>query len=452
MQRDGTAPIRRWSSHRHFVLAAIGASLGLGNVWRFPQLLTEHGVPFLLAYLGALLLLGLPLLVAELVLARRMQGAISAEFPVQLRTAQAGPAWRVLPWLTLAAAWAVLVYLAVFGGWLLAYGVAALGGGFDDATVRGLALRFDALAGSPVTSMAWSSLFLGGAVAVSAAGLRRGAEHATQVALALLAACWTALLVAVAVDGQLGAGFTALVAPTLGSATGDALLAGLGQAFYTLTLGVGVMHAYAAHLPPGGALPRLASWVVLGDTLFAVVAAVAVLGLLAAAGLDADAGPRLLFTTLPAALGRLPHGGWLAVPFYLGCTLLAWLLALALLEPLLLALAAAWRLGRKRAAVAAGAVAWLPALLLAGTYAMSSIGPGSGPFAWLDVVGGKVLVPLAALLLALFVGWVLPESARRTALPLVPEAQYRTWRALLRYAVPPLLVILVGAGILRGPP
>jgi len=119
MERDGSPGVVRWSSHRRFVLAAISAALGLGNVWRFPQLVAEHGgAAFVAIYLLVLLLLGLPLLTAELVLARRMQEPLASGFAAEVRAAQAAPAWRLLPWVTLLAAWSVLAYLGVVGGWL----------------------------------------------------------------------------------------------------------------------------------------------------------------------------------------------------------------------------------------------------------------------------------------------------------------------------------------------
>lgn len=456
MERDGSPGVVRWSSHRSFVLAAISAVLGLGNVWRFPQLVAEHGgAAFIAIYLLLLLLLGLPLLTAELVLARRMQEPLASGFAAEVRAAQAAPAWHLLPWLTLLAAWSVLAYLGVIGGWLTAYATAALGGAFAEATPRALALRFDALAGDAPASVAWLTLFLGSATWVSALGVRRGLERALPVAFALLGLSAGALFLMLLAGELLGAGLAALAAVDLDAVGWDSVGAALGQAFFTLTLGVGALHAYALRLPPGGSLPRLAARVLLADTGLALLAAVAVLALLAGAAEETASGPRLLFASLPAALGHLRQGGALALPVYLACAVLAWLLALALLEPLVQALDARLRLGRRRAALVAGLAVWLPALLVALAIAAGTLAswPARGPFGWFEALAGRLLVPLTALLLALFVGWVLPEGARRAVLPLVPEAQYRTWRALLRYAVPPLLllVFLAGAGILPAP-
>ncbi len=460
--RDGSARVARWSSHRMFVVAAVGATVGLGNAWRFPQLVAEHGgAAFVAVYLLLLLLLGWPLLLAEMVLARRVAGGLPRRFPREVRAAQAAPAWRHLPWLVLAAAWAVLACLVVSGAWLLAYLGAALQGAFADTTARSVALRFDALAGAPAVGVAWLSLFLGGAVAVCANGVRRGLERAAQVGLALVALGWGVALVAVAVDGDATTGLARLAVFDPGAVGGAGLRAALLQAFYTLTLGVGVMHAYAVHLPRGGSLPGLALRVVAGDTLFALLAASLVLTLLGAAGLAPTTGPRLVFESLPLAFGRLAGGGpWLAVPVYLGLVAVAWMTALALLEPLVLALAGVRRrgrrLGRVRAALLVGASAWLAGTLLLFLFAASRGGRwvGQGVYGWLEYLGGHLLVPAAALLLALFVGWQLPAQGARAAMPLVSEPLYRGWRSLLRYAVPPLLALLLLAatGILPVPP
>jgi len=456
MERDGSARVARWSSHRVFVIAAIGATIGLGNVWRFPQLVAEHGgSAFILVYVLALLLLGLPLLIAEMVLARRTCGALPATFPAEVRAAQAAAGWRLLPWLTLVAAWLVLAVLVVIGSWLLAYLTTAISGGFAGISAHGVALRFDALVRSPEVGIGWLTLFLGGTVVVSALGVRRGLERAATLGLALVAGCWGLGLLLLLSAGQLGAGLAWSFTFDPGALGVDGLLAALAQAFFTLTLGAGAMHAYTVHLPPGGALPGFAARVILGDTALALLVTVLVLSLLASSGQDAVAGPVLLFAALPVALGGLSNGGWLAVVLYASFAVVTWLTALALFEPLVLALAAKRRCNRLCAALMTGVSLWLAGLLLVSSFAFTPGGRwvGHGPFGWFEFVGGRVLIPLSALLLALFIGWVLPERERRTVLALVPVAQYRAWRMLLRYAVPPLLllVFLAGADILRSP-
>ncbi len=457
MLRDGAARAVHWSSHRAFVIAAAGATLGLGNAWRFPGLVAEYGgLAFVAAYLLALGLLGLPLLLAELVLARRVTGALPVHFPIEVRLAQAAPAWRAWPGMVLAAAWVVLAVLLVSGAWLLGYLGEALLGGFGDPTPRAVALRFDALAASPAVGAGWLTLFLGSAVAVSAAGVRRGVERAARGGLLLVCVTWGIAFLGVLAGGGAADGFARLFLFEMQALGVDGLLAALSQAFYTLILGVGVLHAYATYLPAGGSLPRLAVRIVLADTLFALLATLVVLGLLAAAGLEPATGPTLLFERLPLAFARMTGGGWLAVVLYAGLTALAWLTTLALLEPLVLALVAWRRLGRLRAALLIGAVLWLAGVLLLVSFAGTPGGrwAGQGAFGWLEFLGGRLLVPLAALLGALFVGWQMREETCRLALPLVSEGLYRTWRALLRYVVPPLLglIVLAVTGILPGLP
>jgi NSS family neurotransmitter:Na+ symporter len=441
MLRDGTVRGTRWSSHQAFVIAAIGATLGLGNAWRFPGLVAEHGgLAFVAVYLVVLGLLGLPLLLAELVLARRVTGALPVHFPAEVRLSQAAPAWRAWPWLVMVAAWMVLACLLVTGSWLLGYLAAAFQGGFANPTPRAVALRFDALASAPTVAIGWLTLFLGSAVAVSAAGVRRSVEHAAWGGLVLAGFAWGTALIGVLVDGEAGAGFARLYTFDPSALGGVGLVAALTQAFYTLTLGVGVMHAYATHLPPGGALPMLAWRIVLADTLFALLATLVVLGLLAAAGLEPATGPRLLFERLPLAFARVRRR--LAG----GCDLF---------RPGGAGLAD--HAGAARAP-GAGAVIVAPAgpcpggvagwcQLVAGhdaaagglrRHAGGALGR-QGPYGWLEFLGGRLLTPLAALLAALFVGWQLEERSCRLVLALVPEPLYRAWRVLLRYLVTGIL-------------
>ncbi|MDX1593083.1 MAG: sodium-dependent transporter [Gammaproteobacteria bacterium] len=457
MPRDGSARVARWSSHRAFLFVAVGATVGLGNVWRFPGLVAEHGgILFVGVYLAALLLLAMPLLLAELALARRATGGLTATFGGEVRRALAAPAWRAFPWLVLGAAWTVLAVLVLGGSWLLAYLAHALPGGFAESTARGVALHFDRLAGSPASGLGWLTLFLAAATAISAAGIARGLERAMVGGLLVVVACWGLVTLLWLPDGRLGGAVDLLLTPDWDALGPVGVREALVQAFYTLTLGAGVMHALAVHLPPGGSLPGIAARIALGDTLFALLATLLVLAGLAAAGLAPTAGPRLLFESLPLALARLQAPAWIAAPLYLGFVTVAWMTTLALFEPLVLALADRRGFDRARAAVAVGVSLWVAGGVVLVSLAGSRGGRwvGQGPFGWLEYLGGHLLVPLVGLLMALFVGWLWPERARRRALPLVPVGLYRAWLVLLRYLVPAWLVLLLAAvtGILPGPP
>ncbi|HEY5789884.1 MAG TPA: hypothetical protein VIX81_04615, partial [Gammaproteobacteria bacterium] len=267
-----------WSGNARFVAAAGGAAIGLGSLWRLPLLAADHGgSAFLAVYLLALLLLGLPLLIAEWLPARRTRLPLLQAYPLLVREAQAAPAWRLLPWLVLAACLLLLGQLALVGGWSLAYLASSAYGAAGGPGPESPARVFAALARAPLPLLLWPALFLAVPLLVSARGLRRGLEPAALLALPLVALGLLWLLLGVAGGHGLAAGLGLLLGFDAGALGWRGVLAALAQAALTLLLAVGAMHAYAARLQPGAALPRLALGVLLLDSGLALLAAAALL-------------------------------------------------------------------------------------------------------------------------------------------------------------------------------
>jgi len=439
-----------WSSPGHFLLAATGVLLGLGSLWRFPYLATDYGGgAFVVVYLVALVALGLPLLIAIWLPGRRTQFGPVTAYRLLIREAQAHRGWLLVPWLMLAACLLVLSYLGVFGGLTLAYlaHLSVAGLPSDPERLYGL------LAGDAWQLVAWQGLFLLLVTAVSAAGLRRGVERASAVAMpSLLLALLALLLLA---DGHLGVAIGQLFAFDGGALGWRGVLAALTEVVFTLTLGVGVLHLYAARLGPGAPLPRMALQLLLIDTVLALMIALVVLAVLAAAEVTPTGGAALLYIALPRALAVLDGGRWGGIVLYVAAALLVWLTALALLEPLLARLMAARGMTRRRAALTTALAVFACGQLTVFALAEPATwhGLGRGFFEWKEFVAARVLIPVSLLLGVLFVGWVLPEQARRAELPLLSRPLYSVWRIWLRWGVPALLVVvfLTTTGILGGP-
>jgi NSS family neurotransmitter:Na+ symporter len=445
-----------WSSARQFLFATAGATVGLGSFWRFPGLVAEYGGgAFLVVYLCALFVVGIPLLVAEWLPARRTHAAPPQAYRELVRESHAARPWRWLPWLIFASGFVVLVVLGVVASWVLVYLVRAIEGTLAVDGPRDAGLLFDGTVRDPGRLLLWQAIFLGSIAAVSAWGVRPGIERATRILLPLLLTGLVTLLLLAANSGMLDAGLEATFSVDFSLLGWSGTLAALGQAALTFALGVGAMHAYAAYQVIGMPLPRLALQLALFDCAVVVAASVAVCALLATPGKPPASGFELLFAVLPVAAGALPAGAWVA-GILLACILMAgWLTALALLEPLV-----QWRVTRRstsRGWIAFGfaALAWSAGAAILVPYAEVAGAPWSGRllFEQTVLISGRVLVPGSVLLGALFVAWWLPDGSRRNEMLLVPLPLYRAWVWTLRYAAIPLLVLVIlsGAGILGTP-
>ena len=428
----------QWGSRAGFVLATIGSAVGLGNIWRFAYVAGENGGGvFLIVYLAFIVLIGLPLVVAELALGRRGQGDAVAAFS----TTAGGDSgrWQIAGWLAVAGAVLILSYYAVIAGWALGYATGALSGTLWDAAASGYGGYFRAFIAGHVEPVLWQAAMLTGAAAVVAGGIQGGIERINRWLMPTLAVIVAGLAAyAVSLPGS-GAGVRFLLAPDW-SAFGrpEVYAAALGQAFFSLGVGMAVFMTYGSYLPRGVALPASAAAVVAGDTLFAVVAGLAVFPGVFAFGLDPTAGPELAFITLPQIFLAMPGGRVVGTLFFLLLTAAALTSMVSLLEvPVAVAMR---RLGvRRRAATAAATVLvfalGLPSALGFGLLAHIRIGR-HGILDAVDAAVSNLLLPAGGLTIALFVGWRIERAVALREADLGGTRSGVVWLWLLRIAVP----------------
>lgn len=438
-----------WASHRGFLLAALGASVGLGNVWRFSYVAGENGGgAFLLVYLLMVLLIGVPLLLGELVLGRASQ----MESAAALRVLAPATRWKHVGVLGVVAASVILAYYAVIAGWVLRYMALYVGSTTHQLGTEGYANAFNGYVQQALQPLLWQLLCMALAMAVIVKGVQRGIE---QVSLMLMPAL-ALLLLGLAVYGATLPGF-AQAAAFLFSPDWSALLrpqvylAALGQAFFSIGLAMGVMITYGSYLPRTQNLPRAALTIALGDTLFAITAGLMIFPAVFSYGLDPAQGPGLAFVVLPEVFAQMPGGALVGAAFFLLLSIAALTSMVALLE-----VPVAWamqRLGwsRLRACLGLGVLLYLlgvPASLGFGVWHDVQLG-GQSILDTMDFIAVDLLLPLSGLLLALFIGWVWAADAARSASDLQHGHVGRVWRSLLRYLVP-LLMVLVLLGSFLG--
>ncbi len=436
----------QWKSGAGFVLATIGCAAGLGNIWRFSYVAGENGGgAFLLIYLICVMLLGLPLMLAELCIGRRAQADVVASFS----NGQGGRSWSFAGWLMAIASFVLLSYYAVIAGWAYKYFAAYLVGTPSGFLSGEFADYFSAFVADPVEPVVWQFLVVASTVAVVIGGVKRGIEAANRILMPLLGAIVILLAgYALSLDGA-GAGLAFLFHPDWSAlARPSVYLAALGQAFFSLGIGAGALLTYGSYTATTQKLAPASLGVVAGDTLFAVVAGVAIFPAVFAFGLNPAQGPTLAFVTLPEVFNVFPGGRFFAIAFFVLLGLGALTSAVSLLEVPCAVLMRQLQWSRKKSALVTGVGIFalgVPSAL--GFGVLQGVGIfGLGILESIDRIASSVILPVGGLFIAVFVGWKWSSAdALRTA-GLTRGLVGYVWRFLLRY-VAPCLIILVLVGL-----
>lgn len=447
-----------WSSRAVFILASIGAAVGLGNIWKFPYLAgSSGGSAFVLVYLAAVVLVAVPILIAEMLLGRRGRSHPAGAIARLAVESGCRSAWGWVGGLGVIVAWMIMTYYSVIAGWALAHVWPTLSGGFAGADAAFTGAHFDALLASPVKLMAWAGVYTAVAVAIVARGLHSGIERSISLLMPVL---FLALLLLVAyglVEGQVAPALQFLFAPDFSRIDGSVVLAAVGQAFFSIGVGMGIMITYGAYLPGDVSLVRSAFLIAGADTLVALLAGIALFPLVFANGLDPAAGPGLVFVTLPIAFGNMPGGQFFGGVFFCLLVVAALTSSIAVIEPMVRWLIDRRGWSRPKAAWIAGGLAWVAGLatvlsfnLWKDWHPLGALGRFQDKtfFDLLDYATSNLLMPLCALLLAVFVGWRMRAEDSADELGLASRWPFLIWRnVLLKWLVPAAIAAILLAGL-----
>ena len=435
-----------WSSRTAFILAATGSAVGLGNIWRFPYMASDNGGgAFVIIYLCCIAIVGLPILLAEVLIGRR--GRMSPINSLQAVADEAGAsrAWTGLGWIGIAAGIVILSFYSVVAGWTLHYSWLYLSQLFGGAAISDPGATFNALLASPIELTAWHGAFMLLTVAVVAMGVEQGLERAVKL---LMPALFVLLLVLVgygATTGNLGAAAGFLFRPDFSQVDGSVFLRAMGQAFFSLSLGMCAMMAYGAYLPRGISIPTVGVTVAFADTCVALLAGLAIFPIVIAFGIDPQGGgPGLIFTSLPLAFNVMPFGIAYGMLFFGLLAVAAWTSSISLLEPATAYLVEKTGLGRKGSALCVAGTCWL--LGLASVLSLNVWSDvnimGRTIMDFFEFVANDLLLPMGGLLIALFAGWVIDRKVSREELGL-SRAAHLAWLWLVRVVSPALVLIVL---------
>ena len=437
-----------WATRVGFVLAAAGSAVGLGNIWRFPYMTGEHGgAAFMLIYLMAVLLLGYPLIVNEMVLGRASQRDPVGVFKV---LAPNSP-WWLVGGLAVFTGFIILSYYAVVAGWSMAYMykvVLATGiPGLDHARV------FKDHIGSVWEPIGWQALFMLITVGIIASGVVKGIQRWSTILMPILFVLLLILIVRSVTLPGAGEGLAYYLKPDFSKVTGRTILAALAQAFFSLSLGMGAIITYGSYLKEKDEIPGRAAWVAGLDTAVALLAGFALFPAIFALGFEPGAGPGLAFITLPAVFAQMPLGGVFGVLFFFLLFIAALTSAISLLE-----VVTAWLIDEKgwtrlNASVSMGAIIFVVGLPATLGYSVlkefTCPGLNTDLLDTYDWIANSVLLPVGGLLTAVFAGyiWGIKYAVHEVNKGRKTFAVGNWWALLIRYLVPVLIIFIVVLGM-----
>lgn len=425
------------------ILASAGSAVGLGNIWRFPFETGNHGgAAFILVYLGCVLMLGIPIMMAEFLIGRRSRANTAGAY----RVLSGGTHWKWVGRLGVLTGFLILSYYSIVAGWTLEYILQAASGGLSGKTADGFIQTFNGFVANPWRPVVWLVAFLLLTHFVIVRGVEKGIERSSKILMPLL---FILLLILAACSVSLpnaGEGIRFLLHPDFSKVDGSVLLGAMGQAFFSLSLGMGCLCTYASYFRSDTNLPRTAFNVSVIDTLVAVLAGFIIFPAAFSVGIRPDSGPSLLFITLPnvfqQAFGGLPLlATLLSLLFYVLLALAALTSTISLHEVSTAYLHEEFNLSRSKAArlVTAGCI-------FLGILCSLSLGIGSSYtlfgmtlFDLFDFTTAKIMLPIGGFLIALFAGWYLDKQLIWEEISNKGTLKLHTYRLLLfalKYVAP----------------
>lgn len=413
------------------MLATAGSAIGLGNIWKLPYMIgVNGGSAFVLVFIACILFVGIPLMMTEILLGRRAQQNPFDGMQTLANEAQASHYWKYLGSMGMIAGLLILGFYSVIGGWVLAYISEAASGSFAQITAPQSTANFDGLLASPLKLLFWHTIFMLMTMGVVARGVNSGLEKANNILIPSLFAILLVLLGYSMSVGDMQAAYQFMFKLDFSKITPVAVLSALGHAFFSLSLGMGAVMVYGSYLQRNVSIARTTIYIALADTMLGLLVGLAIYSLVFANHLAPNAGPGLIFQTLPIAFGHMPWGNFIGTLFFLLVAFAAWTSAISLVEPAVAWITENTQIKRHTAAWVLGVVVWLLGVTVVFSFNEwkdIKIVFGLNIFETLDKLTSTILLPLGGLLMAIFAGYYMKKDHVQEELDLKNTA-FKLWR------------------------
>ncbi len=449
-----------WSSRLMFILAAAGSAIGLGNIWKFPYMAGKYGGgAFVLMYLACIGIIGIPILVAEILIGRSSRRNPVGAFKT---LSEDNRFWTAVGFLGVASGFVILSYYSVVGGWTIDYFAKSAAGGYLNADPEKINGIFSHMMANPWEQAVWHTVFIAATMGIVIFGVKEGLERWIEILMPLLLVLLGVLVVYGLVAGDAAGGlkylflpdWSKLVTNASGEYTPRPMLEAMGHAFFTLSLGMGAMITYGSYLGDGESIPASAVIIALLDTAIALLASIAIFTIVFQYDLDPEAaGPGLVFQVLPLAFSKMPGGRVIGTAFFLLLAFAALTSAISLLEVVVAHFIDDRKWARRTATLIMGTIIWILGLFSAlssnllenVTLLKDKEGEGMSILDSVDLIATNYMLPLGGFFIALYVGWFIKREKRERQMlgERGAHAFYRPWLAVTRYVTPVAVGILI---------
>ena len=439
---------KSWRSYTAFLLAAAGSSVGLGNVWRFPSELGVHGGTYFYVYITCVLLVGFPLIVAELMIGRLGQADPVKSISKIAYDERRAQLWQSIGWLGVVASLLIFSFYSVVAGWIMFYIMPSLTGAFVNMPAEIVQHSFGALTQNTTQQMLWHSVFVLMVVMVLTQEFRYGLERAVRFLMPLFIGFLVWLLVYVIQFGDYESAIAFMFTFDASSISSELFVSALSQALFSLSIGIGILIMYGSYLSQSRPLFFGGGLIMVFDIGIALLMSVIIFSISFAFGMSPSSGNGLIFETLPVAFAQLSnYGVWWSSAFFIFLFIAALTSGFALLEPSISMLSRRTKLNRRGAAWLVGLVVWLLGNVCIYTfnseftfyyYDQERV---NGFFDVLNILGVQVLLPFIALLVCVFAGWRVSKSTSRELMSIKPKLAFFIWLFCIRFVAPLIISI-----------
>ena len=433
-----------WSNRPAFLLATVGGAVGLGNLWRFPYIAGENGGGgFVIIYLAFVFLLGLPILSSEMLIGRKCHKSPLNSVRELVASHNAISLWKSIGWMGVLLPFLGFSYYVVVCAWAIDYLHLALLNSFQGIDGTNSAQLFNERANHPILQIFLSGFFISMTVWVIAKGVNNGIAKMSKILMPLLFVLILILVIYGMIQGEFLQALNFLFSPDFSKINTQSIIMALGQALFSLAIGTGLIMTYGAYMPDHYSIKESAVIVCIGDTLIALLAGLAIFPIVFANNLNPGEGPSLIFITLPIAFGGMPGGYLVGILFFILLIFAAYTSTMGMLEPIVAWLEEKYPGKRKMLSIISGFTIWIFALgsvlsfsTIADVKPLEFLGIERNFFGIIDYTVANLLLPINALLIAAFSGWVIKNSLMKEQFSQDSSSWHIYWRFTNKFIAP----------------
>ncbi len=425
-----------WIGKWTFILAATGSAVGLGNIWGFPYKAgTNGGGAFVLIYLLCIVIIGIPIMISEIIIGRRAGNSPINAMKKTALDSNTSSSWRFVGWSGITAGILILSFYSVIAGICLNYiFISAL-----PSQILSSSDQFGEVIASPINLLFWHTIFILLTFLIVSAGVKNGIGRMVKILMPMLGFLLIFMVIYSMINGAFIQTLDFLFAPDFSNVTSETFLSAMGQAFFSLSLGMGSIMAYGAYMPKDQKVVETSFTVASLDTLVAMLAGLAIFPIIFAFNLEPNSGPGLVFVSMLSAFQQMQFGQIIGPFFFILLSIAALSSSISLLEPGVAYLSEEGFLSRKRSALAISFFAWtlgIGTVLSFNLLSDFNLIPGRNFLDSMDFIANQILLPLGGMLIAIFVGWFMNHNLISNEIGHINFYIYRLWKFFIKFIAP----------------